>query len=96
MLAGPRADPVRWLGAERDALAATVRQAARVDPYACREPAAAAEYVFDVRSDLAGCQALQEAGLAEARSADDRTGGRRTARAASGRSCWPAAARTRP
>ncbi|MEU2394827.1 NB-ARC domain-containing protein, partial [Streptomyces sp. NPDC007369] len=74
LLAGPRADPVRWLGAERDALVATVRQAARVDPYACRELAAAGEYVFDLRSDLAGWQAVQEAGLAAARSAGDRAG----------------------
>ncbi|WP_051696414.1 AfsR/SARP family transcriptional regulator [Streptomyces sp. NRRL S-244] len=74
LLAGVRADPVRWLGAERDALVATVRQAARVDPYACRELAAAGEYVFDLRSDLAGWQAVQEAGLAAARAAGDRTG----------------------
>ncbi|WP_328300912.1 NB-ARC domain-containing protein [Streptomyces sp. NBC_00435] len=74
LLAGPRADPVRWLGAERDALVATVRQAARVDPYACWELAASGEYLFDIRSDLAGWQAVQEAGLAAARAAGDRTG----------------------
>ncbi|MFG2995785.1 BTAD domain-containing putative transcriptional regulator [Streptomyces sp. NPDC048340] len=74
VLAGPRAEPVRWLGAERDALVATVRQAGRVDPYACWELAAAGEYVFDLRSDLAGWQAVQEAGLTAARSAGDRTG----------------------
>lgn len=74
VLAGPRGEPVRWLGAERDALVATVRQAARVDPYACRELAASAEYLFDLRSDLAGWQAVQETGLAAARAAGDRTG----------------------
>ncbi|MCX5194248.1 tetratricopeptide repeat protein [Streptomyces sp. NBC_00249] len=70
----PRAEPVRWLGAEREALVATVRQAVRADPYAARELAAAGEYVFDLRSDLAGWQAVQEAGLAAARAAGDRTG----------------------
>ncbi len=74
VLAGPRAEPVRRLGAEREALVATVRQAARVDPYACRELAAAGEYVFDLRSDLTGWQAVQELGLAAARAAGDRTG----------------------
>ncbi|MBT2539880.1 tetratricopeptide repeat protein [Streptomyces sp. ISL-44] len=74
VLAGPRAEPVRWLGAEREALVATVRQAARVDPYACRELAAAGEYLFDLRSDLTGWQAVQEQGLAAARAAGDRTG----------------------
>ncbi|MBT2451626.1 AfsR family transcriptional regulator [Streptomyces sp. ISL-43] len=74
VLSGPRADPVRWLGAERDALVATVRQAARVDPYACWELAAGGEYLFDLRSDLAGWQVVQEAGLAAARAAGDRTG----------------------
>ncbi|MCX4528228.1 MULTISPECIES: BTAD domain-containing putative transcriptional regulator [unclassified Streptomyces] len=74
VLAGPRAEPVRWLGAEREALVATVRQAARVDPYACVELAAAGEYLFDLRSDLPGWQALQEAGLAAARAGGDRAG----------------------
>ncbi|MEU9373365.1 BTAD domain-containing putative transcriptional regulator [Streptomyces sp. NPDC048255] len=74
VLAGPRAEPVRWLGAEREALVATVRQAARVDPYACWELAAAGEYLFDLRSDLAGWQTVQELGLAAARAAGDRTG----------------------
>ncbi|AWZ13933.1 hypothetical protein DRB96_18380 [Streptomyces sp. ICC1] len=74
VLAGPRAEPVAWLGAERDALVATVRQAARADPYACWELAAGAEYLFDLRSDLAGWQAVQEAGLAAARGVGDRTG----------------------
>ncbi|MFA7765515.1 ATP-binding protein [Streptomyces sp. NRRL S-448] len=74
VLAGPRAEPVRWLGAEREALVAAVRQAARVDPYACWELAAAGEYLFDLRSDLAGWQTVQEQGLAAARAAGDRTG----------------------
>ncbi|MEU9161628.1 BTAD domain-containing putative transcriptional regulator [Streptomyces sp. NPDC048424] len=74
VLAGPRAEPVRWLGAEREALVAAVRQAARVDPYACWELAAAGEYLFDLRSDLAGWQTVQELGLAAARAAGDRTG----------------------
>ncbi|MFG2989805.1 BTAD domain-containing putative transcriptional regulator [Streptomyces sp. NPDC048257] len=74
VLAGPRAEPVRWLGAEREALAAAVRQAARVDPYACWELAAAAEYLFDLRGDLAGWQAVQEQGLAAARAVGDVTG----------------------
>uniref|UniRef100_A0AAU2JU13 NB-ARC domain-containing protein n=1 Tax=Streptomyces sp. NBC_00049 TaxID=2903617 RepID=A0AAU2JU13_9ACTN len=74
VLAGPRAEPVRWLGAEREALVAAVRQAARVDPYACWELAAAGEYLFDLRSDLTGWQTVQELGLAAARAAGDRTG----------------------
>ncbi|MCX5375723.1 hypothetical protein [Streptomyces sp. NBC_00091] len=65
---------MRWLGAEREALVATARQAARVDPYTAWELAAAGEYVFGLRSDLAGWQAVQEAGLAAARAAGDRTG----------------------
>ncbi|WP_051779324.1 BTAD domain-containing putative transcriptional regulator [Streptomyces sp. NRRL S-241] len=74
VLAGPRAEPVRWLGAECEALVAAVRQAARVDPYACWELAAAGEYLFDLRSDLAGWQAVQEQGLAAARAVGDVTG----------------------
>ncbi|MFD9409495.1 BTAD domain-containing putative transcriptional regulator [Streptomyces sp. NPDC059989] len=74
VLAGPRAEPVRWLGAERAALAGAVRQATRVDPYACWELAATGEYLFDLRSDLAGWQAVQELGLAAARAAGDRRG----------------------
>ncbi|MFJ3925832.1 AfsR/SARP family transcriptional regulator [Streptomyces sp. NPDC090022] len=74
VLALVRAEPVRWLGAEREALVATVRQAAAVDPYACRELAAAGEYLFDLRSDLTGWQTVQESALAAARAAGDRTG----------------------
>ncbi|WP_177204504.1 AfsR/SARP family transcriptional regulator [Streptomyces sp. C8S0] len=70
----PRAEPVRWPAGERDALVAAVRQAARVDPRACWELAAAAEYLFDLRSDLAGWYAVQQTGLAAARAAGDRRG----------------------
>ncbi|MFI5527772.1 BTAD domain-containing putative transcriptional regulator [Kitasatospora sp. NPDC051853] len=71
------ADPVGWLGEEREALVATVRQAAGLpqgDEHAssCWELAALGEYLFDLRSDLAGWRTVQELGLTAARAAGDR------------------------
>ncbi|MGW2397323.1 AfsR/SARP family transcriptional regulator [Kitasatospora sp. NPDC001664] len=71
------ADPVGWLGEEREALVATVRQAAGLphgDEHAsaCWELAALGEYLFDLRSDLAGWRTVQELGLAAARAAGER------------------------